>query len=359
MITMGNPVQVPVEVVRRNVDLLGIKYNDLPRRPFWAFFNGLTEQEFKLQIATKVMASSALTGRQLTQPEKDALSQHYAKFLVTQVWDTPFVFASTYAMYRRTYAQYGFPFWIPKADKFNPNRFPLISSLHDGPSVPRVWHGLRFFAWYAGCKIIIGIFFASYSLSVFVANYFADPRLIGFHEANKAWQKRHRQSNALQPDQKSRPGVYDGQEPSSPWDSTEQSTQDSQSTWPGMQSSQPERAQAPLRDDDRYSFDDASPVAPTEEQTTASQRTTQGSAWDRIRSQVRSSGAAQGQGSAGQTNAWQRKRDDERTSRGAQEGTSFSFSSGDEEKAYAKEQAQKDFDEMLEKERRGETSGRR
>lgn len=354
--------QIPIEVVQRNIDSLGIKYNELPQLPFWAPFTGRSEQGFKQQIAGKIMMSSASTGRELTQSEKDALSQHYAKYLVIQAWDTPVVLASTFACYRGTYAKYGFPFWTPKADKFDPNKFPLVSSSLPKEAAHQLaqksWHGMRLVAWFAACKFAVGIFFMSYSISTFVAGSNSDPRLKDFNQAvdTKVNQMRR---NGMKPGQQTFTAAGDTQEPTSPWANTEQTTQDSESGWPGTQSSSPARTQDSFRDDESYTFDDASPVAPAEQQKPTSQQNDGRSAWDRIRSQARPVGAAQGQGSAGQINAWDRKRKDERTSQGARQGTSFNFSSGDEEKSYAKEQAQKDFDEMLEKERRGEAEGRR
>lgn len=355
---------IPVEVVRRNIDSLGIKYNELPHLPFWAPFTGRSEQSFKQQIAGKIMMSSAFTGRELTQSEKDALSQHYAKYLVTQAWDSPFVLASTFACYHGTYAKYGFPFWTPKADKFDPNKFPLVSKRLPKDTYQmlsrRSWHGMRVIAWFAACKFAIGIFFTSYSVSTFVAGSSSDPRLKEYNQAVDAKVNQMRRTGGLKPGQQTtNSGPPDTQEPTNPWVNTEQNNQDPQSAWPGMSNSSPARSQDSFRDDESYVFDDASPVAPAEQRRPAPQQNNQGSAWDRIRSQVRPVGAAQGQGSTGQSSAWDRKREDERTSQGARDGSSFNFSSGDEEKAYAKEQAQKDFDEMLERERNGETSGRR
>lgn len=358
MATSKELASIPTEVARRNVDLLGIKYNELPQLPFWASVFG-RDQDFKARIAAKVMAGSALTGRELTQPEKDAVSYHFAKYLVIQAWDMPVVIASTLALYRGTYAKYGFPFWTPKADKFNPYKFPLLPKQIESELAPKLWHSLRLLAWYAGCRAFVGIFFISYAVSTYVTGSASDPRLRDYSEDIQTRLKQKRRSAGLGSDQQTSPELPDAQEPSSSWGSAEQSASESQSAWPGTQSPQPERAQNTFKDDEPYVFDDASPVAPTEQQKTAPQQTSQGSAWDRIRSQVRPGSAAQNPGSAGQTSAWGRKRDDEATSRGARDGTSFNFSSGDEEKSYAKEQAQKDFDEMLEKERRGETSGRR
>lgn len=350
---------IPAEVAQRNIDQLGINYDELPQLPFWARFFGNTQQDFKQKVASNVMASSAFVGRGLTQPEKDALSQYYAKFLVIRAWDTPVVLASAYALYRGTHAKYGFPFWTPKADKFDPNKFPFASAQIPKELAQRSWHGLRFIAWYAGCKVAVSIFFLSYAVSTFLAGTKTDPRLREYNEAlNTRAQQRQRQGGQRS-GQEGGSELPDAQEQSSPWASTEQSTQETQSAWPVAQSSPPERTQATSRDDEPDLFDDASPVAPSEQKTAISQQSVQGSAWDRIRSQARPSGAAQGQSSTGQTSVWDRKRADERTSQGAREGTSFNFSSEDEEKSYAKKQAQREFDKMLERERRGELSGRR
>ncbi|CAN8098500.1 unnamed protein product [Discula destructiva] len=349
---------VPLEAARQNVDQLGINYAELPQRPFWAPLLGRTEEDFKVRIAAKVMAGSIVAGRELSQPEKDALALHYSRVLVTQAWDTPFVVASTLALYRGTYAKYGFPLWTPKPDKFNPKK---IFGLPENPWTPRVWHSLRLIAWYTGCKFVLGIFTASYAISVYTANYSTDPRLADYRQTLQARRVRRAAPQQQQGWQQSRPDLPARDEPPSAWPSTDQdtdqSTQGAQSPWPAMQSSQPELAQDPFKADEPYVFDDASPVAPTEQQRGAPQQPA-GSAWDRLRRQ-QSSNVAAGQGSSKQASAWGRKREDELTSRGARDGTSFSYTSGDEEKVHAKEQAQKDFDEMLERERRGEASGRR
>lgn len=355
---------IPVEAVRRNIDSLGIKYNELPHLPFWAPFAGRSEQAFKQQIAGKIMMSSAFTGRELTQAEKDAISHHYAKYLVIQAWDTPFVFGSTYACYRGTYAKYGFPFWTPKADKFDPNKFPLVSKSLSKDTYQllsqKSWHSLRFVAWFAACKFAIGIFVTSYSISTFVAGSNSDPRLKEYNQVVGAKVEQMRRTGGLKSAQSTDSGPPDTQEPTNPWANTEQNNQDSESAWSGTSdTSSPARPQDSFREDESYVFDDASPVAPAEQRRPAPQQNNQGSAWDRIRNQARPAGAVQSQGSAGQSSAWDRKREDERTSQGAREGSSFNFSSGDEEKSYAKEQAQKDFDEMLERERRGDAAGRR
>lgn len=72
----GNPPYIPLETARRNVDSLGINYDALPQMPFWGPLFGNTSEYFKTRVAAKIMASSASVGRELTQPEKDAMSYH-------------------------------------------------------------------------------------------------------------------------------------------------------------------------------------------------------------------------------------------------------------------------------------------
>ncbi|KAJ4415316.1 hypothetical protein N0V82_007415 [Gnomoniopsis sp. IMI 355080] len=354
---------ISIEAALGNIEKLGIKYDELPQLPVWAPLAGRSQHKFRAEIATRVMMASAFAGRELTQTEKDALAQHFARFQVIRAWDTPVIVASTIAFYRGTYAKYGFPFWTPKADKFDPNKMkiPFLRVELPKEAARASWHSLRLLAWYTGCKIFVGFFFLSYAGSTMIAGYNSDPRLKDYMEAIKPKNRRMRQA-AGNFGQQGSSGLPDAQESTSPWANTEQSTQDSQPTWPGVQDSPPDRAEVTSRADESYIFDDASPVAPAEQVKTASEKSPQGSAWDRIRSQVRPSGAAQGQGSTGHTSAWARKRDAERTSQSAQEGTSFQFSDRDEikeDKPYSKERAQEDFDDMLERERRGEASGRR
>lgn len=67
---------VPIESARRNADRLGINYDALPQMPFWSRLFGSSDDYVKTRVATKVMASSASVGRELTQSEKDAMAYH-------------------------------------------------------------------------------------------------------------------------------------------------------------------------------------------------------------------------------------------------------------------------------------------
>lgn len=349
---------VDMEVARRNVDRLGIKYDELPQYPFWAQFTGRTNEKFKQRVAAKIMAGSAAAGRELTQPEKDALAQHFAQLLRTSAYDTPIALVSALGFYRATYAKSGFPLWNPNPEKFNINKFP---GLPEGLYSRKMWHGIRMLSWYAGCKVLVSVFCVSIAISRHESHYATDPRLQDYRQTLLAKRQQHMQQRARQLSGGARPStgtIKPAEHATTAWSGAEQSTQDAQSTWPGMQSTpQPESTQASYNDEP-YTFEDASPVAPAQQeqqQVSPRQSHTQGaSAWDKIRNQARGGGAAQGQGPGGQASAWGQKRQDELTSRGAQDGTSYTFSSEDEERAYAKEQAQKEFDEMLERERKGQ-----
>ena len=116
--------------------------------------------------------------------------------------------------------------------------------------------------------------------------------------------------------------------------------------------------------DPDYFFDDASPTAGNDPDTnagTGSRGGSSGSAWERIRrsqnekldrSGAMSQSRQSSQGSRRGQTAWSGVRDEYETS-----ADSFSFSTSERDRQLAKEQAQKDFDRMLEEERKGVEDG--
>lgn len=76
MAGIPNTPNIPLETASRNADSLGINYDALPQMPFWGPLFGRTSEYLKTRVAAKVMTSSASVGRELTQPEKDAMSYH-------------------------------------------------------------------------------------------------------------------------------------------------------------------------------------------------------------------------------------------------------------------------------------------
>lgn len=375
---MATVSAIPYESARRNVDRIGIKFDELPHHHFWAPLFGRLDEAWRINITAKVMASSAAIGRELSQSEKDAIAENYAQLLRTQDLDGPWGVAAAVGFYLRTRASYGFPLYTPSPEKFNPNKFLGLES----PMAPRAWHGLRFVAWYAAWRVVTGIFCTSFAITGHERRYATDSRLQDYRRAAAEIRARRMQlQRTQQMVQRGLSGMPSMPPATTGWAGTEpsfqdtqntqnardardaQAAQEAQSTWPGMQSPQQETPPASYTDEPSV-FDEASPVSPSDQQQESSPQqpfTSGGSAWDRLRAQARGRGAAQSQASGVQATAWGRKREDELISRGAQQGTSYTYSSGDEERAYAKEQAQKEFDEMLERERRGQSdsSGRR
>jgi hypothetical protein len=117
--------------------------------------------------------------------------------------------------------------------------------------------------------------------------------------------------------------------------------------------------------DPDFIFDDASPTAGNDSAMDAgsgSSRGSSGSAWERIRRAQTEKGAKGDVTSPGRrpaspgSRAWQTARKEVKDSYETT-ADSFSFSSGERDKQLAKEQAQKDFDKMLEEERKGVDDG--
>lgn len=283
-----------------------------------------------------------------------------AKLLITMTYSSPLAIASTAGFEKATRSKYGFPFYTPKPAKFNPQKFP---GLPEGKASFWAWHGTRTLAWYAASKLAIGLVATSYAISVYSANSGTDNRLEAYRRevARRAGiTPRSGQQGTVPrgppvqpPQQFSQPKWEEPASATAPveWTSSEQnekgrSTTPVPTSWSATQNSQPGREDS--SNQESYVFDDASPVAPSEQSSSSSQNSSQqgGSAWDRIRGQA--------QAARNQPGSWAKKRQDEMTSRGAQDGTSYNYSTADEEKAYAKDQAQKEFDEMLERERRGQ-----
>ncbi len=83
----------------------------------------------------------------------------------------------------------------------------------------------------------------------------------------------------------------------------------------------------------------------------------QGSAWDRLRRGEKPAPVPQKSGGKHPTkqSAWSRQQDETQREQkeGSTMGDSFAFSKSEEERNYAKEEAQKEFDARVERERRG------
>ncbi|ORY62631.1 uncharacterized protein BCR38DRAFT_439325 [Pseudomassariella vexata] len=149
-------------------------------------------------------------------------------------------------------------------------------------------------------------------------------------------------------------GRKPSQQPARPQESSYQQGSSEQSPWEGS---------------GLFEDDDASPVAPSARRTEKAQPSG-GSSWDRVRQDAKSKVDARRQASSpgnlwergdrsDQDTTWGRLRQDaapeDRDTKlvGSSEKEKYSYNTEEEDKAYAKSQAQKEFDKMLEAERQG------
>ncbi|KAJ9151006.1 hypothetical protein NKR19_g5053 [Coniochaeta hoffmannii] len=365
----------------QNVDKLGIKYEELPQLPFWAPLMGSTYAAYKLEIADVVVNTSALLGRGLTPEERDVIAYLAAKRAVTQSFEPPLSLAAAIYLERRGRSTSKFPFYTPKPTSFDPSFFPSKRApMLQGPMSLMAWNATRFGCYAFVAHFVGGIFFQSYATSVQTAAMLRDPRLAdlrrGFADRRRGI-KAPPGSQGSQPWQMPEdPSMKDAETPygdasyaeeSAPATATTETTADrtrdqvSPTTaptapYPRARGSYPPPRQQPapaesssaseeFTESSFFEDDDASPVAAS----ARAERAASGSgasAWERLRQQAKSTPASQGSGSstgAPRSRTW------------GQNTEQYTYSQEDRDKASAKDQAQKEFDAMLEKERRGES----
>jgi hypothetical protein len=365
------------------VDKLGIQYEELPQLPFWAPLMGSSFAAYKLEIADVVVNTSALLGRGLKPEERDIIAYLAAKRAVTQSYEPPISLAAAIYLERRGRATQKFPFYTPKATTFDPSFFPSKRMpMLQGALSLMTWNAARFGCYAFVAHFIGGIFFQSYATSVQTAAMLRDPRLAdlrrGFADRRRA---RAAGGQGAQPwQQPEDPSMNDAETPygdvsyaeeSAPATATTQTaadrTRDDVSTRSSPATSYPttttrggytpsRQQPAPVQSttssnnefsDGDFFEDDASPVAPVARAASANTGASSGgSAWDRLRQQAGSGPAG---GDSGASTAGPRSRT------WGQNAEQYTYSQEDADKASAKDQAQKEFDAMLEKERRGES----
>ena len=367
-------------IALQNVDKLGIKYDELPQLPFWAPFFGGTHAAYKLEIADVVVNTSALLGRGLTPEERDVIAYLAAKRTVTQSFEPPLSMAAAIYLERRGRSTSKFPFYTPKPTSFDPSFFPSKRMpMLQGPFSFIAWNATRFGCYAFVAHFVGGIFFQSYATSVQTAAMLRDPRLAdlrrGFADRRRGIKTPGSQGS--QPWQMPEdPSMKDAETPygdasyaeerapaTATTETTADPTRDRGSSTaaptapsPVARGSYPPPRQHPapvqsasasdeFTESSFFEDDDASPMAPTARaQSTAS--SSGGSAWERLRQQAKSSPAGQGSGSSAGA---------PRSSTWGQNAEQYTYSQEDRDKASAKDQAQREFDAMLEKERRGDS----
>ncbi|KAI0403278.1 hypothetical protein F4802DRAFT_572233 [Xylaria palmicola] len=380
-----------------------INFDALPKQQSWASFFGMSDQIRIMLVLSRVTSSATSAHRPLTGAEATAIGEHTVTSLHYFAWAQPVTLAIAVAATTRGKRTFRFPLYRPKMVRFSPfsfptKRMPLVS----GPRAVSMWHAVRLLAYVTIAWIPSTLFFGSIADTTYQAHCVRDPRLaamVGDIRRNSKHQHDiiRQQLGVVRP---AETATHQNQQPSdtradpdsqAPQDyssadytTQENSTLDRPSTntaapqtthpnWPRRTPTQPppRRAQGTAspesgsrRNDDHsddFDDDDASPVSPS---ATAGQGSSgsSGSAWDRIRQQAASGSSDWGRGdSSGQEQSWgQLRQDKTRNPKDyAPKTDSYSYSNDDEERErrnYEKEQAQKEFDALLEAERRGEGS---
>ncbi|KAI0799270.1 hypothetical protein GGR55DRAFT_512174 [Xylaria sp. FL0064] len=368
-----------------------IDFDSLPKLQWWAPWFGVPEGFRVLTVLARVDSHSSAAQRPLTATEANAIGEHAVYAVRYFAWVQPVAYAIAGSVAFATRRTFQFPFYKPKMRKFDPNFFPT-KNFHflKGRRAGAVWHTLRVAAYWPFAWVPTAIVLNSMAESSFVAHARRDPRLTSLiQEGSQKVQQKHQlrrrpgvpsPTGTVHPQNSQQAGdgasgdgftsqVYGStdypSQQTSAFESSGTAAKASRPTQPNWaQSSRHENGEKDhvLDDDDGDDDDDASPVAPSlrGQRVGQAQSSSSGSAWDRIRQQARSDSPNWEKGdSSGQERGWAQLRQDKtQDSRDSSPKTdNHSYSSDDEERErrnYEKEQAQKEFDALLEAERRGD-----
>ncbi|RKK18898.1 hypothetical protein BFJ68_g7205 [Fusarium oxysporum] len=337
--------------------------------PFYASVIGY-RRDWNLLVATsRVSGFAATLGRDLEDVEAKAIAEYTLDNIHTNAglkWLS--VALAGYMTYRgrRTWQ---FPFYKPKlGGRFNPNEATSIfTNKKIRGAYPRAtWHCLRFTAYSAVIMLMIEPAFRAVSFIRTEAAMTNDPRLKQFTKDAAERVKDVMSNPTISRAPFTGRDVHKSDE-NDPWASNDSSNTSSESryqptptqSWDKTQSStttqqsqQPNDDWSVLDDDD----DDASPIAASSRNKPVSSPA--GSAWERIRQQ--SQGPTQQSdyqsrtwAAHSQTGSRQESQSGWGNRSAGSSSDSFSFSKSDEDRAVAKEQAQDEFDRLVERERKG------
>ncbi len=353
-------VSVTDEQAEQALKLLGVPFENLRKPPFFAPLFGYTTSWQRKSIARSLIANSLAAGRVVTVAEADAIAYHRSKANYQLPWAYPAALVTAGYLTHRGRSRMRFPFYTPPPGRFSPLVFPSAAApFLTGLRAGFVWHALRFGAYYVMCKYSVVPLFQSVVLTKNIFDLAMDPRLKDIDHLivaqKKAKARRVAEDSAVAAP--GRPSSWRKPEEDEQQDHDHDHQQQQQEQQQQQQQQQPtrwaQRAQrAPeshdaQQDDDTFG-DDASPAAPAQGQQSQHPAAGSppppgaGSYWDKIRQRAKAEEGApwQGQQQSGE-------------SRGQQTTGQYTYTPAEQEKAYAKEQAQKEFDAMLERERRG------
>ncbi|KAK6834388.1 hypothetical protein PG987_009082 [Apiospora arundinis] len=391
-----------------------IRFDQLPP-PRGFVINIIPQSRRSELIVSNVLSAATAANRRLSQAEIDALSESAQHAVGRLSWTYPLGIGLAVAAAANGRKRFRFPFYTPKLKSFDPRAFPHRSfATLRGQSATWAWHGIRTAAYFPLTWFASLLFLGSMVRTRLMADVAQDQRLTQMKQdifvnsqrvqQMRKEQRQHQAAQRGQPGANQLPNASSADQSSSqdPWAGVPQSqapaglpsrgspqgtggsfgmsrsapvSQDSQG-WnyrEGAQASQDVRTttgtqqpgrQSSFDDDDLFEDDDASPVAASARRF--ERQRTQGSAssWDTIRKQSKNepSPFAKGDRSKDDSPWGQARQDGAKTTRDASRTPAredFSYNETDEEKTYAKDQAQKEFDAMLEADRQGRSGSSR
>ncbi|KAL1646918.1 hypothetical protein SLS58_003054 [Diplodia intermedia] len=331
-----------------------INLNEFPRPPpIFGPLVGYPPARGAKTVAETTKAAAHVLRRPLTEEEAKALTYHVTKANSTAAYGASAGALLAMARCYQTRQEFKFPFWNPwsiqgwKPDSLGPLKGQMARTAYHLLRIPPYWFMGAFTA--AVISQAYGNVIATVAMS-------QDQRLKALNEAIQRLSKnrsglpsRQPPPNAPHPTPVSQSGgndMYDGMSPASGAYTDSPVSSDSRTFPDSSQDAVPRWGQDQSAGQTR-SYDDASPtggLGPIDSGVSS----TGGSAWDRVRQQASS---AQGP-SNGSSAPWARPTQREQRT-GSTLGDSFTFSSSDEERQLAKAEAQRDFDDRIEKERSG------
>ena len=373
----------------------------LPRANFLVAPFGRGEAGLRRSIAENVSNASKALHRLPTQDEFNAMAYHTAKGQAIICWGLPTGIGTAAYLAWRTRKTYKFPFVKP-SEGFNGNEVAFWGRQWlKGPQANIFWHSLRFSAYGIVGGWVAGMFVAGYAASVVAVGELTDPRLKELQGASRKMAKvqlEKRQGSGVFVNSETgkevseeavtamRRAMLGGQNVDSTSGSAGQevdfaTSQDREArlygnrdtdtdggtptdSIPTQRSPKPQRRPAWNRAADTTSnaepdpsggfydtYDYASPTAPIHAPPRTDHRaSTAGSAWERLRRQATASDPST-------TSTRPRRQVPALQSPKDEDGDSFSYSSSEEEKQLARDEAQRGFDAQVERERRGENFG--
>lgn len=131
------------------------------------------DKKFQQEIQFKLMFTSKELGRPLNQNEVDAFAFWLAKRQAIASWGHPIGIAGGAWRAYNTIEEFRFPFWKTNRASFNINTFGPLK----GPPAVILWHSLRVFAYGLTGDFVGRILFGSYAVSSAAVGAASDPRL--------------------------------------------------------------------------------------------------------------------------------------------------------------------------------------